>query len=149
MNVKGLQSNGSSEDEKQQDVEVKPNIETKSSNSKKSNFILSDRIEELTDFKTHSEDDASFQTDAFPFKPSGDMTLFKPDGNIFPLNTKLDVQTEGDKYACIDCAYQTRDKSNFVKHVNKHKGIRYPCDQCEYKATQSSNLNTHKKKYHP
>ena len=58
------------------------------------------------------------------------------------------IQDEG-LYACDNCQFSTKNKSNLKAHRNaKHLGVKYPCDQCDYKASYSNHLRQHKRVKH-
>ena len=57
--------------------------------------------------------------------------------------------SEGNKYQCDQCNYQTLQKASLEKHIiTHHDNIRYPCNLCDYKATQRGSLKIHRESKH-
>ena len=58
-------------------------------------------------------------------------------------------KTNGTKYICNICDYETKKKFNLKEHKESvHDGLKYPCEICEHMASTRNNLKKHSARVH-
>ena len=56
--------------------------------------------------------------------------------------------SEGGKYSCNICGFQTTTKNKLRTHQKAHNGIMYKCNVCDKEFTQKGHLKRHKESVH-
>ena len=103
-----------------------------------------------TSIKTKSQDPVEIlQSDQSSSRVCHECGVVLSSRNALKNHHSTKHDSEGYKYHCDQCKYQTAHKEGLEKHISTHHdNIRYPCNLCDYKATQKGSLKIHKESKH-